>query len=49
MNPMKLNYKTKEELIANIKLSIARKNECIARSQREWAEQNLERVKSVAL
>lgn len=42
---MKVNYKSKEELIARINLSMARKNEYVARVQREWAEQNVERFK----
>ena len=45
---LKVNYKSKEELIANIKLSIARKNEYVARVQREWAEQNVERIRTSA-
>lgn len=40
---MKVNYSSKEELIAKIKLSMARKNEYVARVQREWAECNVER------
>lgn len=35
---MNVNFRSKEELIANIKLSMARKNEYVARVQREWAE-----------
>ncbi len=43
---MKTNYKSKEELIAKIKLTVARKNEYVARVQREWAEQNVQRIQS---
>ena len=39
-------YKTKEEAIAAIKLSIAKKNEYVAHIQREWAEKNLERLQA---
>lgn len=42
----KIKYKTKEEAIAAIKLSIAKKNEYVARVQREWAEKNLERIQT---
>ena len=42
---MKTRYKTREELIANIQLTIAKKNEYIAHVQREWAEQNLHKIR----
>ena len=43
---MKVKYNSKEELIANLKLTIAKKNEYVAKVQREWAEQNVQRLRS---
>lgn len=39
-------YKTKEEALAAIKLSIAKKNEYVAHVQRVWAEQNLHNIQT---
>lgn len=43
---MKVKYNSKEELIANLKLTIAKKNEYVAKVQREWAEQNVQRLRT---
>ena len=43
---MKVKYNSKEELSANLKLTIARKNEYVAKVQREWAEQNVQRLRN---
>ena len=43
---MKVKYNSKEELIANLKLTIAKKNEYVAKVQREWAEQNVQRLRN---
>lgn len=39
-------YKTKEEALAAIKLSIAKKNEYVAYVLRVWAEQNLRNLQT---
>lgn len=39
-------YNTKEEALAAIKLSIAKKNEYVAHVQRVWAEQNLRNLQT---
>lgn len=44
-----LNFKNREELLANIRLSIARKREAEARIQREWAERDVQMLKQAAL
>ena len=41
---MKVKYNCKEEFIANLKLTILKKNEYVAKVQREWAEQNVQRL-----
>lgn len=42
---MSINYRSREELVANIKLAIAKKNEHVARVQREWAEQDVKKIR----
>lgn len=39
-------YKTKEEAIAAIRLSIAKKNEYVAHVQRVWAEEHLHNIQT---
>lgn len=41
-----IKYRTPQEAMAAVKLSLARKKEWIARVEREWAEEDVMKIRS---